>query len=264
MPGGGWRLAGWVAIACAVPALLLAVAEARERQHPLICEAFIDELDALDRGRWLISDGWSNGGMFNAGWRRENARLADGHLTLVLDDRPASGRLFSAGEVQSRRFAGYGRFEVRMKPARGVGTVSAFFIYTGPSHGDPMDEVDIEFLGKDTTVMQTNYFTNGEGGKETLIPLGFDAADSFNDYAIDWHPDAIRWYVNGRLVHEERGARGPLPTHPGKIIASLWNGTGVDDWLGPFAYPGRPLAAIYDRIAFTPLPGNPGCGGDRR
>lgn len=244
--------------AAGMVAVVMAASPAEARQY--ICDAFEDRLGSLDDDRWLISDGWTNGGMFNAGWSRKNARFEDGRLLLVLDDTPSSGRNYSAGEIQSRGFAGYGRFEVRMKPARGVGTVSAFFVYTGPHHGDRMDELDIEFLGKDTTKVQFNYFTDGKGGKETLIDLGFDAADSFNDYAIEWHPDAIKWFVNGKKVHEERGARGPLPEKPGKIIASIWNGIGVDGWLGRFRYPGTPMKAVFERIAYTPFPNNQACG----
>ncbi|WP_119680985.1 glycoside hydrolase family 16 protein [Indioceanicola profundi] len=242
----------------ALMAILAGPGEALARQT--ICQPFVDQLEELDGERWLISEGWSNGGMFNAGWSKDNVRREGRGIALVLDDQPSSGRPFRAAEIQSRGFAGYGRFDVRMKPARGIGTVSSFFVYTGPHHGDPMDELDIEFLGKDTTRMQVNYFTNGKGGKETMIELGFDAADSFNDYAIEWRPDAIRWFVNGRQVHEERGARGPLPVMPGKIIANIWNGTGVDRWLGRFEYPGEPLKALYEWISYTPFESNQACG----
>ena len=38
-----------------------------------------------------------------------------------------------------------------MQPGRGSGLVTALFTYTGPYAGDPHDEIDIEFLGKDLT-----------------------------------------------------------------------------------------------------------------
>ena len=43
--------------------------------------------------------------------------------------------------------------------------------YTGPSEGKPWDEIDIEFLGKDTTKVQFNYFTHGRGQKDEHVPL---------------------------------------------------------------------------------------------
>lgn len=250
--------------AAALALALTAAAQPARAGEPAICAPFVDELDSLEHERWIIADGWTNGSIFDAGWAKRNVAVRDGRVSLSLDDRPSSGRAFSAAEIQSRGFAGYGRFEVRMKAVRGRGMVSSFFVYTGPYFGDPMDEIDIEFLGRDTTVMHTNYFTAGKGLHGSYIPLGFDAADGFNDYAVEWRRDSIRWFVNGRMVHEERGERGPLPSHPGKIIINIWNNRGAEDWLGRFEYPGTPLTAVYDRIAYTPFPDNQLCGGDKR
>ncbi|GAB4108896.1 MAG: hypothetical protein OHK0022_61150 [Roseiflexaceae bacterium] len=117
----------------------------------------------------------------------------------------------------------------------------------------PWDEIDIEILGKDTTKMQTNYYTNGVGGHETMIDLGFDAALDFHTYAFEWTPTSIKWYVDGVLVHSENGSRGPLPTHAGKLMMNIWPGIGVDSWLGPFNYSG-PLSQQVDWVRYTPLP----------
>ena len=48
-------------------------------------------------------------------------------------------------------------------------------MYTGPSDDDPWDEIDFEFLGYDTTKVQLNYYTDGVGGHEYMLDLGFDA-----------------------------------------------------------------------------------------
>ena len=61
-----------------------------------------------------------------------------------------------------------------MKPIKNDGVVSSFFTYTGPSDGTRWDEIDIEFLGKNTTQVQFNYYTNGVGNHEYLYNLGFD------------------------------------------------------------------------------------------
>src|SRR3546814_12620976 len=60
-------------------------------------------------------------------------------------------------------------------------------------------------------------------------------------YAFEWRPDSIRWFVDGRQVHEETGQRGPLPSTPGKIFLHAWAGKNLDGWLGRVSYPGRPL-----------------------
>ena len=128
--------------------------------------------------------------------------------------------------------------------------VSSFFTYTGPSDNNPWDEIDIEFLGKDTTKVQFNYFTNGKGGHEHIYDLGFDAAEEFHTYGFYWQADAITWYVDGEAVYT---AEKNLPVTPSKIMANTWPGTGVDGWLN--AYDGTtPITAEYRYIDFRPEP----------
>jgi endo-1,3-1,4-beta-glycanase ExoK len=76
------------------------------------------------------------------------------------------------------------------------------------------------------------------------------------DYAFEWTPETIRWFVNGRPVHAvERASGNNIPTTSGKLYLSIWSGQGADSraWLGTFDYPGRPLVATIERIAFTRL-----------
>jgi beta-glucanase (GH16 family) len=229
---------------------------------PATPPGFHDDLGSFDRSRWQKSDNWANDWPRVAnGWRAENIEFTDGHILVSLNDRRVAGRPFASGEYQSRRDFGYGRFEVRLRAAAAPGVVTGFFTYTGPTFGKPHDEIDFEFLGRAPRQVQLNYYTDGVGGRETMIDLGFDASADFHSYAFEWHPDAIRWFVDGRLVHEETGARGPLPANPGRIYLHLWAGRGLDDWLGRFDYPGQPLTAAFDCVAFIPLGAEgPGCG----
>ncbi len=210
---------------------------------------FLDQLGSYDSSRWYKSDGWTNGDIFYCGWRADHIGFANDTMTLTLDNTPCpggcSGKPYASGEYQSLSSYGYGKFETRMKAAKGSGVVSAFFIY----NGNPWHEIDVEILGKNTWQLQTNYFTDGVGGHEAVIDLGFDASEAFHNYAIVWEPGSIKWYVDDVLVHQETGGRGPLPTAPGKIMANLWPGTGVDSWLGPFSYTG-PRYAQYEWIQY--------------
>jgi beta-glucanase (GH16 family) len=216
---------------------------------------FFDTLDSHNTSLFEMADGWTNGSPFNCGWRADHVTFSGGIMTLRLDNvgcpGGCSGKPYASGEYRTAANYGYGRIEARFKAAKAAGTVAAsLFTYTGPSAGDPWDEIDIEILGKDTTKMQTNYFTDGVGGHESIIDLGFDASTAFHTYAFEWTPSAIRWYVDGNLVLTENGSRGPLPTHPGKIMVNMWPGTGVQGWLGRFSYSG-PLYAQYDYIQYT-------------
>jgi len=215
-------------------------------------KGFVDDLERWQPRRWEQSDGWSNGNWVGCSWRADNVVFEGGRMTLVLDDKGGRDHPLACGEYRTHDTYHYGRYEVSMKAARGSGVVSAFFIYTGPPFGDPWHETTIEILGRDTTKVDFTLFVEGEH-YPTTVDLGFDAAKDFHTYAIEWTPDAIRWSVDGRVVHVDRKDRQPLPQKPGRIFAQIWNaGEGVEDWLGPFRYPGGPLAASYDWIRFVP------------
>ncbi|MBN2736690.1 MAG: family 16 glycosylhydrolase [Spirochaetales bacterium] len=221
---------------------------------------FFEPLDSFNSGSFEKADGWTNGNPFNCTWRANNATFSGGIMSLVLN-RDNGSPPYSAGEYRTRSFYKYGYYEVRMKAAKGSGTVSSFFTYTGPSDNNPWDEIDVEILGKNPYQMQTNYYTNGTGGHETMINLGFDASADFHVYGIEWQSNFIKWYVDGKLVHTENGSRGPLPSTASKIMMNFWPGIGVDGWLG--AFDGRvPQYAYYDYFSYstsmqTPVPETP-------
>lgn len=219
---------------------------------------FQQDFNSHDSGSMEIANGWSNGGMFNCTWRSQNVSFQNGNMILKIDrDIQGSSTNYSGGEYRTKDFFHYGKYEVRMKAIKNDGVVSSFFTYTGPTDGKPWDEIDIEFLGKDTTKVQFNYFTNGAGGHEYIYNLGFDASQSFHTYGFEWLPGSITWYVDGRAVYT---ATSNIPSNPGKIMMNVWPGINVDSWLKPFNNR-TPLQAEYDWIKYTKSNTNGGGGG---
>ncbi len=214
--------------------------------------ALSDQLDGFDTSTWQKAN-WANGNPFNCGFLPDHVAFSGGAMSLKLDNVASSGKAYSCGEYRTNDTFGYGRFEVRMRAAKASGTVSSFFVYTG----SPWDEIDVEILGKNTNQVQFNYYVNGVGGHERLVDLGFDASADYHTYAFDWQAGSISWYVDGVLKHSVSG--GTLPSHPAQIMMNLWNGIGVDGWLGGFSYPG-PLYAYYDYVTYTPAGGGGGGG----
>ena len=198
------------------------------------------------------SDGWSNGSMFNVTWRAGNVTFKGGSMQLIIDSDEASGSgiPYSGGEFRSTGFYGCGRYEVSMKAIKNDGVVSSFFTYTGPSDNNPWDERDVEILGKDTTKVQFNYFTNGKGNHEYMHDLGFDASEGFHTYAFEWYEDRIVWLVDGAEVHS---VSENIPVTEGKIMMNAWCGVGVDGWLNAFDDGNMPLTAEYQWVRFTPF-----------
>jgi beta-glucanase (GH16 family) len=212
----------------------------------VITTAFSDQLNSFNPGLFQERSG-ANGAPFNCGFLPNHISFSGGIMSLRLDNVASAGKPFSCGEYRTISTVNYGRFETRMQAAKASGIVSSFFTYTG----SPWDEIDVEILGKNTTQVQFNYFKNGVGGHEHLVNLGFDAAAGFHTYAIDWRSTSISWYVDGVLKYTVTGNTSTLPSHPGQVMVNLWNGIGVNGWLGAFTY-AAPLLARYDYITYTP------------
>ncbi|MFY0581662.1 family 16 glycosylhydrolase [Cystobacter fuscus] len=220
--------------------------------------AFDEPFDTLDLGRWRPSDGWANSGDFNAGWRADHALVTDGRLELILDTEPCStggcsGRPYASGEVATQRYYGYGRYEVRMKPVRTPGTMTAFAITTGPAESTRSDSIDLAILGQNTKALRLNYITNGQR-HDLGVSLPFDTADGFHTYGIEWTRDAIHWYVDDQRIHSETGYKGELPSVPGRALVNFWPGNvgTTSSWMGRFTYPGTPLVVGVENVRYGP------------
>ncbi|MDE7167526.1 MAG: family 16 glycosylhydrolase [Clostridia bacterium] len=219
---------------------------------------------------------WENGGAFNVWWKPQNVSYEGGKMSLSISEMTQKEQAWDeekgenvdciaeyyGAEERSEHYYGYGDFQVRMKPAKIVGTASTFFTCTGPydkwynEDGTEViktnkhDEIDIEFLGKDTTKVQFNYFADGKGGHEYMYDLGFDASVEFHDYGYRWTEKYITWFVDSTPVYRvDRKGSEAWPEAPGRIIMNYWCGTEeASSWMGEFKddYSGK---AEYEYVA---------------
>lgn len=165
-----------------------------------------------------------------AGFSPDNISCSASHgCQLTLTKQQRGKREYSGASLASRESYQFGRFEAVMKPVKAAGVVTAFFLH----RSNPWQEIDLEFLGRDTTRILVNvYFNPGEAGTGSnygnrgtpvMIDLGFDAAQDFHRYAIEWEPHEIRWFVDNELVHVRAAWEPtPVPNLPMQLHCSIW------------------------------------------
>lgn len=212
-----------------------AISESAISESAVEYPSFVETFDYLDEGRWFVSEEWSEvNDILDIVWRREAIEQTNPGLRFTISPDPEGDASFAGASLQRRSpRLHYGRYETVMTAARGKGLVSAFFTYVGPTQGLEQDEIDFEILGRDTTKVQLNYFTRGQGGNEETIDLGYDSDTTPNLYAFEWSEEGIRWYVGDVLVHEAGGPRDETPTQAGILISQVWAGSPpTADWLG--------------------------------
>lgn len=159
----------------------------------------------------------------------------DGEVQLTLSEPGESSRRYRSGALATSNDFLYGRFEADIRPAAGAGLVTGFFLH----RDNPRQEIDLEFVGDDTRRLLVNVYFNpgddgttmsfGYRGSPCRIDLGFDAADSFHRYAIEWRPGYIAWSVDGRIVHERfNWDPTPIPHLPMRFHLNLWAARSTD------------------------------------
>ncbi|OJD13632.1 hypothetical protein ACJ73_09182 [Blastomyces percursus] len=141
--------------------------------------------------------------------------------------------------IQSHFYIFFGRLEVIMKAAHGTGVISSIVLQS-----EDLDEIDWEWLGGDTTHVQTNYFGKGNttlGGRGGIHEM--DAPmEKFHNYTIDWTAERLQWWIDGELLrtvtYDEALGGKNYPQTPMTVRLGIWpagdkeNNKGVIEWAG--------------------------------
>ena len=194
---------------------------------------FIDRFDTPGlSSRWFVSDGWSNGPWMANDWRASEVELTPQGLALHLrEGRPGSRFELAGAEIRTLDFYRYGYFEIRMKVPRDPGVLIGVFTYADRAGKVRPNEIDIEILGRSTRVAELTIHENGRATHKK-IALPFDSAEDFHTYGFDWQPEYVRWYIDGRLVHEETGTAARRLVRPQQFIVSVWATRELSAWAG--------------------------------
>lgn len=212
---------------------------------------------AVDSSKWAMETGgggWGNQELEYYTARPQNAFLQGGNLVIKVLEEKYTGadgvtRNYTSTRLKTQgKFAQkYGRFEARIKIPRGQGIWPAFWML-----GDNIDtvqwpecgEIDImENIGKEPSIVHGTIHGPGYSGDKGIgspYSLAGDGrfADDFHVYAVEWEPEAIRFYVDDHLYATRTPAELPKGTkwvydHPFFILLNVAVG-------GP--WPGSPDA----------------------
>ena len=185
----------------------------------------------LDAGNWNIDIG--NGCPSLCGWgnnelqyyRAENVSVSGGNLVLTARAEIFGGSSFTSGKVHTRgkRSFLYGRMEMRAKLPTGGGMWPAFWmmpqddVYGGWAASG---EIDIMESANLTTTVGGALHFGGEYPANTSTSSSYSLggasfSDAFHIYAVEWEPDAIRWYVDNTLFATRTSAQWYSSGAPG-------------------------------------------------
>ncbi|NKI31952.1 malectin domain-containing carbohydrate-binding protein [Croceivirga thetidis] len=197
---------------------------------------FEDEFDgtAVDLTNWTfqIGDGTSEG---IPGWgnnelqyyREENTTVANGFMTITAKEESFGGYNYTSSRLitKNKQDFTYGRMEMRAKMPIGKGMWPAFWmLFTDPTiYGSwaAGGEIDImEYLGdKPEEIIGTIHYGQPFPGnlfttEEFILTDGTNFNDDFHEFAIEWEPGEIRWYVDDILYATQNdwfSNGGPYP-----------------------------------------------------
>jgi hypothetical protein len=145
-----------------------------------------------------------------------------------------------APTISSDFYIFFGRVDVKMQAAPGVGIVSSMVLQS-----EDLDEIDWEWLGGDGTQAQTNYF--GKGNTTSYDRGTYQTVSSpqtiMHTYSFDWTKDKIDWLIDGvivrTLMYADAVGGENFPQTPMRLKLGNWiagdpatNAKGTIEWAG--------------------------------
>lgn len=206
--------------------------------------------------------------------------IEKGCLRLRSRVRDYGSQHYTSGRVDtSGKFAPvYGRFEIRAKLPGGKGLWPAHWLYPQNRNWEmeqlmasairdkrereiPEDrpwysEIDVmEFLGHEpNTLYGTLHYCTFDGQKKSSSGKwkgDVDYSKDFHIYALEWDPDAIRWFIDDHLIHSTTSG---IPHAPHYLILNTavggqWPGDPDNTTVFP-QYHDIDYVRVYQRLAY--------------
>jgi beta-glucanase (GH16 family) len=192
---------------------------AQQCQNPV--PVWADEFDgtSLDTSKWdvMTGDGCSYG---ICGWgnnelqtyQPENISVANGILTITAKKQRVQSKSYTSGRIRTANMPNggqwtNGRFEAKIKIPSATGLWPAFWMLpTDPNAGWPMSgEIDIlEATGQADmfafgTIHYGQPWPDNEWSSNRILKQPDAWSADFHEYAVEWEPNEMRWYIDDVL-----------------------------------------------------------------
>ena len=221
--------------------------------------AYVDEFNSLNTSVWTNGRTWGNSDVTASGtFSPNNATVSNGALTLLGQNQssvgtnkqtyPLTSGMIQSGGIQGVTASGfefqYGYVDVRVKANSGNGFWTAAYLLP-ESH---QDGYEVDLLENKGIQPYTYYggfhdWRNGAWGWGST-PLSFNDTQAYHDYAVDWEPGSLTFYVDGQAVRNYTGS--DVPSQPMYLIINLDAGPYAGDVTQ--ALPNDPMSV--DSVAF--------------
>jgi beta-glucanase (GH16 family) len=187
-------------------------------------EVFFDDFSgsALDATAWSTYSGRRPG---NLGWRDPgHVGVSEGELRIV-----ALGDV--SGGLAHRQNHVYGRWEVRARIDPGQGYGPAILLWPQSDEWPEHGEIDISEVPEGTR--RRSFFTVhwGADNSQAGVSSGGDFT-RWHVFGCEWHPDVIRYLLDGEPQWELRFPRAAIPHKPMHLAIQLDVGADAR-WIPP-------------------------------
>ena len=165
----------------------------------------------VNYSRWEVADRRDSPNNELQYYKPEQVTVGNGQLTITATDQWLDGKPYRSGLIRTWQEHQYGRWEVRADLPYGQGMWPAIWLLPRNADWPTGGEIDIlESIGSNTFSVLGSYHYNWTpgspitsnqwyGATENGQPVDFAAG--MHDYAVEWGPDQLRFYVDNNLYH---------------------------------------------------------------
>lgn len=207
----------------------ISIAQTKEKIWKLIWSDEFDK-ESLDISKWnVLTRETSKHGELQY-YIPEEVYIKDGNLRIQSSKKDFGNQHYTSGRLDTKDIMTitYGRIEIRGKLPVGKGLWPAYWLYPQnrdwimeytmqeavangkesliPEFRPWYTEIDImEYLGHEPSVFYATFHYHSFKGEKKSSSSKFVADFSFNEdfhiYVLEWERDAIKWYIDGKLIH---------------------------------------------------------------